>query len=143
VTIVLVSTPLPIYAKDYQSTSNLVNECFSDHGNTHCANNNVDTFGDENIVNPQISQSSQFETGSDGKPGPPGPQGPPGPPGPPGPSSEPRDLIYTVAEVVPPSDIVLNRIGGLADPYNIELNSDFEDSENPSVAVSGNNVYVV
>jgi hypothetical protein len=82
--IVMAAVPLPIQAKDYQSTSNLVNECSSDHGITNCANNNAETIGDENSVNPQISQSSQFETGSDGKPGPPGPQGPQGPPGPAG-----------------------------------------------------------
>jgi hypothetical protein len=138
---ILVSTPLPAYAKGYRSTveitSSLVNECSSEQGSTNCANNNADTVGDENIVSPQISQSSQFKTGSDEFPG------PPGPPGSPGPSSQARDLIYTVAEVVPPSDIALNRIGSLADPYNIELNSDVQDSENPSVAVSGNNVYVV
>jgi hypothetical protein len=38
----------------------------SDGGSTNCANNNAETIGDENIVNPQISQSSQVETGSDG-----------------------------------------------------------------------------
>ena len=81
--LVMISTPLPIYAKEYRSTvdltASLLNECSSEQGNTNCANNNADTVGDENSVNPQISQSSQFKTGSDGKPGPPGPQGPPGP----------------------------------------------------------------
>jgi hypothetical protein len=84
----VVSTPLSIFAKEYQSTASLLNECSSDGGSTNCANNNGETIGDENIVNPQISQSSQVETGSDGKPGPPGPTGPPGPPGRTGPPGQ-------------------------------------------------------
>ena len=72
---IVVITPLPTYARDYQSsielTSNLLNECSSDDGSTtNCANNNAETAGDENIINPQVSQSS--ETGSDGIAGPPG-----------------------------------------------------------------------
>lgn len=41
------STPLPTYARDYQSTSNLLNECSSAEGSTNCANNNAETIGDE------------------------------------------------------------------------------------------------
>ena len=68
---VIVITPLPIYAKDYQSsvdlTSNLLNECSSEDGSiTNCANNNAETAGNKNIINPQVSQSSQVETRSDG-----------------------------------------------------------------------------
>src|SRR5918996_1028865 len=86
---IVVITPLPTYARDYQSsvvlTSNLLNECSSDDGGaTNCANNNAETAGAENIINPQVSQSSQVETDSDGIAGPPGPQGEPGPQGPQG-----------------------------------------------------------
>jgi hypothetical protein len=45
--IITVITPLPTYAKDYRSTSNLVNECSSEQGSTNCANNNAETYGDE------------------------------------------------------------------------------------------------
>ena len=76
---VMVITPLPTYAKHYQSTvdltSNLLNECSSDEGNANCANNNAETFGDENNVSPQVSQTSQVESGLVGPPGPPGHRG--------------------------------------------------------------------
>jgi collagen triple helix repeat protein len=86
ITTVMVITPLPTYAKVYQSTSNLLNECSSDEGSsTNCANNNAETIGDENSVNPQVTQSSQVETGFDGQPGPAGPPGQTGATGPPGP----------------------------------------------------------
>jgi hypothetical protein len=83
-TVMVLGPPLPAYAKDYHSTSNLINECSSNEGSTNCANNNAETFGDENIVNPQFTQSSQVETGSNGSLGPTGPPGSPGPTGPPG-----------------------------------------------------------
>ncbi len=67
-TVMIYSTPLSTYAKDYQSTSNLINECSSEDGSTNCANNNAETIGDENIVSPQVTQSSQVETRSDGIP---------------------------------------------------------------------------
>ena len=70
----MVITPLPTYAKEYRSTveltSNLLNECSSNEGSTNCANNNAETVGDENIVNPQVTQSSQVQTGSNGEQGP-------------------------------------------------------------------------
>jgi hypothetical protein len=69
ITVMVFSTPLSVYAKEYRSTSNLLNECFSEQGSTNCANNNAETIGDENIVSPQVTQSSQVETGSDGPPG--------------------------------------------------------------------------
>jgi Collagen triple helix repeat (20 copies) len=113
-TTLMVSTPLPTYAKEYRSTveitSSLVNECSSEQGSTNCANNNADTVGDENIVSPQISQSSQFKTGSDGFPGPQGPPGPPGqtgatgpagPPGPPGEQGPPGETGATGAQGPP------------------------------------------
>ena len=63
----MLSTPLPTYAKDYQSTvhltSNLLNDCSSEHSSINCANNNAETVGDENNVSPQVTQSSQLETG--------------------------------------------------------------------------------
>ena len=62
---VMAAITLPTYAEGYQSISNLLNECSSEHGGTNCANNNADTFGDENIINPQISQSSQAKNGPD------------------------------------------------------------------------------
>jgi hypothetical protein len=83
-TVMVLGPPLPAYAKDYHCTSNLINECSSNEGSTNCANNNAETFGDENIVNPQFTQSSQVETGLNGSLGPTGPPGPPGPTGPPG-----------------------------------------------------------
>lgn len=77
---VMLSTPLPTYAKDYQSTvhltSNLLNDCSSENSSTNCANNNAETVGDENNVSPQVTQSSQLETDSAGEHGPPGPAGP-------------------------------------------------------------------
>src|ERR687891_444453 len=82
-TVMVLGPPLPAYAKDYHCTSNLINECSSNEGSTNCANNNAETFGDENIVNPQFTQSSQVETGSNGSLGPTGPPEPPGPTGPP------------------------------------------------------------
>ena len=41
------------------------------------------------------------------------------------------------------SDTTIYRLGGLADPITIQLINDFEDSDESSVAVSGNNVFVV
>ena len=77
--------PLSTYAKEYHSsvqlTASLQNECASEDGNTNCANNNAETFGDKNVINPQIGQFSQTETVEDGSAGPPGPAGPQGPPG--------------------------------------------------------------
>jgi hypothetical protein len=90
--VIVFSTPLPIYAKEYQSTSNLLNECTSEQGSTNCASNNAETIGEENIVSPQVTQSSQAETGSDGIPGLPGPPGEPGMPGQRGPPGEPGQL---------------------------------------------------
>jgi hypothetical protein len=46
----------------------LINECSSEQGSTNCANNNAETIGDENIISPQVTQSSQVETGSGGPP---------------------------------------------------------------------------
>jgi hypothetical protein len=90
--VIIPVVPLSAYAKDYQSTvrlaASLQNECSSEDGSTNCANNNAETYGDENNVNPQVTQSSQVETGSTGEQGPPGPAGPPGPVGPAGPSGE-------------------------------------------------------
>src|SRR5918994_2250309 len=73
-TVMVLGPPLPAYAKDYHCTSNLINECSSNEGSTNCANNNAETFGDENIVNPQFTQFSQVETGSNGSLGPTGPR---------------------------------------------------------------------
>jgi hypothetical protein len=78
--------PFSVYAKEYSSTAQLQNECSSEYGVTNCANNNAETLGDENIVNPQVRQTS-IKSGEDGSPGgqgPPGPAGPAGPQGPPG-----------------------------------------------------------
>jgi hypothetical protein len=73
-----------VYAKEYHSTAQLQNECSSEDGVTNCANNNAETIGDENIVSPQVRQTSQVDSGSAGQPGPVGPAGAPGPAGPPG-----------------------------------------------------------
>ena len=78
--------PFTVYAKEYSSTAQLQNECSSEDGITNCANNNAETIGDENIVSPQVRQTS-IKSGEDGHPGeegPPGPVGPIGPQGPPG-----------------------------------------------------------
>ena len=50
------------------------NECSSEEGLTNCANNNAETIGDENIVNPQVRQTS-IKSGEDGSPGEQGPLG--------------------------------------------------------------------
>jgi hypothetical protein len=52
---VMVVTPLPTYAEDYQSTSNLLNECSSDEGSTNCANNNAETYGGSAIAVSELS----------------------------------------------------------------------------------------
>ena len=58
---------------------------FVEDGITNCANNNAETIGDENVVNPQVRQTSiKSEDGTPGGQGPPGPAGPAGPQGPPG-----------------------------------------------------------
>jgi len=78
--------PFSVYAKEYSSSAQLQNECSSEEGITNCTNNNAETIGDENIVNPQVRQTS-IKAGEDGHPvnlGPPGPPGPAGPQGPPG-----------------------------------------------------------
>jgi len=78
--------PFSVYAKEYSSTAQLQNECSSEDGITNCANNNAETLGDENVVNPQVRQTS-IKSGEDGHPGeqgPPGPAGPAGSQGPPG-----------------------------------------------------------
>ena len=72
-----------------QLTASLQNECAAEDGSTNCANNNAETFGDKNVINPQISQSSQTETVEDGSAGPPGPAGTQGPPGDTGPAGQP------------------------------------------------------
>jgi Collagen triple helix repeat (20 copies) len=78
--------PFSVYAEAYYSSAQLQNECSSEDGLTNCANNNAETIGDENIINPQVRQTS-IKSGEDGSPGgqgPPGPAGPAGPQGPPG-----------------------------------------------------------
>ena len=78
--------PFSVYAKAYSSSAQLQNECSSEDGITNCANNNAETIGDENVVNPHVRQTS-IKSGEDGSPGgqgPPGPAGPAGPQGPPG-----------------------------------------------------------
>ncbi|MGB8085533.1 MAG: 6-bladed beta-propeller [Nitrososphaeraceae archaeon] len=78
--------PISVYANEYYSSAQLQNECSSEDGLTNCANNNAETIGNENIVNPQVRQTS-IKSGEDGSPGgqgPPGPAGPTGPQGPPG-----------------------------------------------------------
>ena len=59
--------------KEYHSsirlTASLQNECSSeDGGNTNRANNDAETYGDENVISPQITQTSQTKTGEDGQP---------------------------------------------------------------------------
>ncbi len=78
--------PFSVYAKEYSSTAQLQNECSSEDGITNCANNNAEAIGDENVVNPQVRQTSikSGEDGSNGEQGPPGPAGPAGPQGTPG-----------------------------------------------------------
>ena len=78
--------PISVYANEYYISAQLQNECSSEGGLSNCANNNAETIGDENIVNPQVRQTS-IKSGEDGFPGeqgPPGPAGPAGPQGPPG-----------------------------------------------------------
>ena len=57
--VVIPVIPFSSYGKEYRSTIELTallqNECSSEDGNTNCANNNAETFGDENIINPQVS----------------------------------------------------------------------------------------
>jgi len=77
--------PFSVYAKSYSSTAQLQNECSSEDGISNCANNNAETLGDENIVNPQVTQTTPIKVGEDGHPGNQGPLGPPGPAGPQGP----------------------------------------------------------
>ena len=67
--------PFSVYANEYSSSAQLQNECSSEGGLSNCANNNAETIGDENIVNPQVRQTS-IKSGEDGFPG---EQGPPGP----------------------------------------------------------------
>lgn len=152
---VMAAIPLPILAKEYKSTSDLLNECSSDQGSTNCANNNADTFGDENIVNPQISQSSQVETRSDGQPGPPGPpgeQGPQGAPGETGPVGPPGQIEVGTSFMVwqdtdsPPYDAIPFKRSVIFDHDSKILAGGTSDSNvdsDPDIAVSGNNVRVV
>jgi len=60
--------PFSVYAKEYSSTAQLQKKCSSEDGLTNCANNNAETIGDENIVNPQVKQTS-IKSGEDGSPG--------------------------------------------------------------------------
>ena len=66
--------PFSVYAKSYSSSAQLQNECSSEDGITNCANNNAETIGDENAVNPQVRQTS-IESGEGGSPGEQGPSG--------------------------------------------------------------------
>ena len=75
--------PFSVYANEYSSTAQLQNECSSEDGIINCLNNNAETIGDENIVSPQVKQTS-IKSGEDGSPGEQGPPGPAGPQGPPG-----------------------------------------------------------
>jgi hypothetical protein len=72
--VIIPVVPLSACAKDYQSIVRLAawlqNECSSEDAATNCANNNAETYGDENNVNPQVTRSSQVEIGSTGEPGP-------------------------------------------------------------------------
>ena len=64
--------PFSVYARVFQDHNQ--NECSSEEGLTNCANNNAETIGDENIVNPQVRQTS-IKSGEDGSPGEQGPLG--------------------------------------------------------------------
>ena len=80
--------PFQFTPNEYSSSAQLQNECSSEDGITNCANNNAETIGDENVVSPQVRQTS-IKSGEDGSPGEQGPPGPPGPPGPVGATGPP------------------------------------------------------
>jgi hypothetical protein len=60
-----------VYARNYYGTTQLTalqNECSSEDGSTNCANNNAETLGDENNINPQTGQQSYTKPGQIGQP---------------------------------------------------------------------------
>jgi hypothetical protein len=62
--------PISVYTKAYYSSAQLQNEYSSEDGITNCARDNAETIGDENIVSPQVRQTSiKSEDGSQGEQG--------------------------------------------------------------------------
>ena len=86
-------TKSSVHAKEYVSSATLKalleNQCSSEDGTANCANSNAETLGDENVISPQIIQTSPTKAGQTV---PPGPTGPSGPQGPAGPKGEPGEI---------------------------------------------------
>ncbi|MGC1134813.1 MAG: sialidase family protein [Nitrososphaeraceae archaeon] len=82
-------TKSSVSAKEYISSAKLKalleNQCSSEDGTANCANSSTETLGDDNIISPEISQTSPTKAGEVGPPGRTGPLGPPGPTGEQGP----------------------------------------------------------
>lgn len=132
--------PFSVYAKEYSSTAQLQNECSSEDGITNCANNNAETLGDENNVNPQVTQTTPIKAGEDGHPGnqgppgPPGPAGPQGPPGPQGPAGPAELNSFTVTGNIGIAEPLFNGTSTAACPTGSELTGGgFSTSSNPDV----------
>ena len=134
--------PFSVYAKSYSSSAQLQNECSSEDGITNCANNNAETIGDENAVNPQVRQTS-IESGEGGSPGEQGPSGATGATGPQGPAGQidqpvlGANLVFGRTDfVIPPNEAA----GATADcpPDTVVISGAYHGSGAPGIFVYGN-----